>query len=157
MTEPTDWVSAMAIATKKSGELRICIDPRPLNKVLRRERYHIPTPDEVLTELSKARIITRMDLDAGYWPVKRDEVVKLGNIHDAIRRIQVDAFTIGTSVSAEISARRLYGSVHDLPGIVCIADDLMICGVSRTDDEAARYHDLKLERCYSGATKSAYA
>ena len=32
VNEPTEWVSALALATKKSGELRICIDPRPLNK-----------------------------------------------------------------------------------------------------------------------------
>ena len=52
----------------------------------------------------------------------------------------------GTSVSAEIFAKRLYDCVHDLSGIVCIADDLMIYGVGRTDDEATRDHDLKLEK-----------
>ena len=29
--EPTPWVSSLAVATKKSGALRVCIDPRPLN------------------------------------------------------------------------------------------------------------------------------
>ena len=28
--EPTDWVSQMSVAEKKTG-IRICIDPRPLN------------------------------------------------------------------------------------------------------------------------------
>ena len=67
VTEPTDLVSSMAIATNKSGEIRICIDPRPLNKALRREHYHLPALDDVLPGLSKARIITTMDLRAGYW------------------------------------------------------------------------------------------
>ena len=48
VTEPTDWISSMAIATKISGELRI--GPR-----------------------SKARIITTMDPRAGYWHVKLDD------------------------------------------------------------------------------------
>ena len=30
--EPTDWVSQMSVAKKKSGSVRICIDPGPLNK-----------------------------------------------------------------------------------------------------------------------------
>ena len=30
VNEPTELVSTLALATKKSGELRICIDPRPL-------------------------------------------------------------------------------------------------------------------------------
>ena len=46
VNEPTEWVSALALDTKKSGELRICIDPRPLNKALRREHYKLPTLDE---------------------------------------------------------------------------------------------------------------
>ena len=52
----------------------------------------------------------------------------------------------GTSASADIFAKRLYDCVHDLSGIVCIADDLMIYGVGRTDDEATRGHDIKLKK-----------
>ena len=37
--KPTPWVSSMVVATKKSGALRICIDLRPLNAALKRERY----------------------------------------------------------------------------------------------------------------------
>ena len=28
--EPTDWVNQMAVQVKKSGDVRLCIDPRPL-------------------------------------------------------------------------------------------------------------------------------
>ena len=31
VTEPTDWVSSLAYSKKKSGKLRICLDPRHLN------------------------------------------------------------------------------------------------------------------------------
>ena len=72
VNEPTEWVSALALATKKSGELLICIDPRPLNKSLRREHYNLPTLDDVLPELSKARIITTVDLKSRYWHVILD-------------------------------------------------------------------------------------
>ena len=33
ISEPTSWVSSLAVAVKKSGALRICIDPRPLKDV----------------------------------------------------------------------------------------------------------------------------
>ena len=52
----------------------------------------------------------------------------------------------GTSVSADIFAKRLDDCVHNLSGIVCIADDLMIYGVGRTDDEVTRDHYIKLEK-----------
>ena len=51
--EPTDWVSQMSVAEKKSG-IRICIDPRPLNEVLMREHYKLPVLEDVLPELTGA-------------------------------------------------------------------------------------------------------
>ena len=35
--EPTEWVSQIVVAVKKSGKLRVCIDPRPLNSALDRD------------------------------------------------------------------------------------------------------------------------
>ena len=34
--EPTDWVSNLVVATKESGDLRLCLDPQQLNKALKR-------------------------------------------------------------------------------------------------------------------------
>ena len=64
--ESTPWVSSLAVV-KKSGALRICIDPRPLNASLKRERYQLPVLEDILPELSKARVFTTIDLKSGYW------------------------------------------------------------------------------------------
>ena len=53
--EPTSWCSCMVVTTKKSGELRICIDPSPLNEVLHREHCPLPVIEEMLPELSNER------------------------------------------------------------------------------------------------------
>ncbi|PFX16976.1 Sec1 family domain-containing protein 1 [Stylophora pistillata] len=37
--EPTPWVNSLAVTNKKSGAPRVCIDLRPLNKVLVYDRY----------------------------------------------------------------------------------------------------------------------
>ena len=52
--EPTEWVSQIAVAVKKSGELRLCIDPKPLNVALKREHYQIPVIDDLLPDLTDA-------------------------------------------------------------------------------------------------------
>ena len=57
--EPTDWVSNLVIATKASGDLRLCLGPNQLNKVLKRERYALPVIDDVLPDLSKAKVLTK--------------------------------------------------------------------------------------------------
>jgi len=52
--EPTQWVSGLAVAVKKTGALRFCLDPRTLNTALRRERYQLPVLEDILPELSEA-------------------------------------------------------------------------------------------------------
>ena len=51
MDAPRDWVSNVVIATKPSGDQRICMDPKELNKALKRERYPIPVTEDVLPQL----------------------------------------------------------------------------------------------------------
>jgi hypothetical protein len=39
--EPTDWVSSMVVV-RKPGKLRICLDPKDLNRAIKRElRKHL--------------------------------------------------------------------------------------------------------------------
>lgn len=45
MDGPTDWVNSLVMAKKKDGNLRLCLDTRDLNKVIKREHYRIPTAD----------------------------------------------------------------------------------------------------------------
>ena len=53
--KPNPWVSSVVVATKKSGALRICIDPRPLNAALKCERYWLPILEDILPELGQPR------------------------------------------------------------------------------------------------------
>ncbi|XP_064469795.1 uncharacterized protein LOC135384527 [Ornithodoros turicata] len=39
VTEPTDWCSPIVIITKADGTLRLCMDPRSLNKAIKRTAY----------------------------------------------------------------------------------------------------------------------
>ena len=53
----TDWVNAMVVVEKKNTDkLRICIDPRPHHKAIKREHYHLRTIEEITTKLSGANI-----------------------------------------------------------------------------------------------------
>ena len=57
--EPTEWVSALVVVAKPNGKIRLCLDPRPLNKALKRCHHPIPTMDDVLPELSNAKVGTK--------------------------------------------------------------------------------------------------
>ena len=47
VSEPTEWVSQMVAAKKKDGSLRICTDPRDLNKALKRPHHPMRTVEDV--------------------------------------------------------------------------------------------------------------
>ena len=60
-TKPTPWVSSLVTVQKPNGQIRACIDPKDLNRVLRRSHYPTPTIDEALPELSRANIFLIVD------------------------------------------------------------------------------------------------
>ncbi|KAL1249127.1 hypothetical protein QQF64_020132 [Cirrhinus molitorella] len=44
VTEPTEWVNALVVVEKpKSQKLRVCLNPRDLNKAIQRPHYPLPS------------------------------------------------------------------------------------------------------------------
>ena len=43
VTKPTEWVSSIVIIEKKDGKIRVCLDPKDLNKAIKREYYPMKT------------------------------------------------------------------------------------------------------------------
>ena len=41
--KPTEWVHNPVIVEKNNGKLRMRLDPRELNKYLKREHFQLPT------------------------------------------------------------------------------------------------------------------
>ena len=56
IVEPTDWVSAAVMMLKPNGKVRLCLDPKPLNKALKRSHYSLPVIEKVLSDLSQAKV-----------------------------------------------------------------------------------------------------
>ncbi len=63
----------MVVVRKRNNHIRVCLDPKPLNKALRRSHYQIPTLEEVLPQLSKAKVFTVADAKNGFWHVELDQ------------------------------------------------------------------------------------
>ena len=135
--EPTEWVSQIVVAVKKSGELRVCIDPPPLNTVLKREPYQIPVIDDLLPDLTDARVFTKADLASAFWHLELDrESSMLTTFATPYGRYRWLRLPFGLSVSSEIFQKRLHQELQGLPGVKCIADDILIHGTCEADHDS---------------------
>eukprot|EP00731_Ephydatia_muelleri_P035282 Em0111g7a len=72
------WLAPAVYVPKKSGEIKICIDYRELNKQTVKDAYPLPLPDEVQDRLSGSKVFSKLDLHSGYWqlPVKEEDCIK---------------------------------------------------------------------------------
>ena len=70
---PTKWVNSVVIARKANGNLRLCRDPEPLNKALKRCHFSMSAIEDILPDLGKAKIFTKVDCKDGYWQIKLTE------------------------------------------------------------------------------------
>ncbi|PIK35966.1 hypothetical protein BSL78_27203 [Apostichopus japonicus] len=127
--EPTPWVSALVIAPKKNGDLRICIDPRELNKTLQREHYTLQILEETLHELGQSRVFSKAGLSSGYWHFQLDyESSLLTTFQTSYGRYRWKRLPFGLCGSSEIFQKKLVEALEILDGVVCIADDVIIHG-----------------------------
>ncbi len=66
-------MSSVVVVTKKDGKLRICLDPKDLNKAIQREHYPLPTIDEIATRLYGAKCFSILDVRNGFWHIPLDD------------------------------------------------------------------------------------
>jgi len=64
--KPTEWVNSMVTIIKPNGNLCICIDPRDLNKNIKRQCYPTRTVEEVIMRMPNAKIFSILDANSGY-------------------------------------------------------------------------------------------
>ncbi|XP_042568238.1 uncharacterized protein LOC122134965 [Cyprinus carpio] len=57
VSKPTAWVSSLCITEKKNGALRVCLDPRDLNKAILRQHYNIPNLEDIRSKASRQNVV----------------------------------------------------------------------------------------------------
>jgi hypothetical protein len=67
VTEPSEWVHPMQIAVKPDSRLRICMDPRYLNKFLECAIFPFPSLEQVFSSVKGVRVFSKIDLTWGLW------------------------------------------------------------------------------------------
>lgn len=129
--EPTEWVNSLVITEKKNGTLRVCLDPRDLNKAVKRQHYNIPTPEDVRSKLAGKSIFTILDEKDGYWQIRLDEPSsKLCTFNTPWGRFRFLRLPFGIKSASEVFQQKNCETFGDIQGVHIIADDMIIAASS---------------------------
>lgn len=66
---PSKWISPM-VPVPKQDDIRICIDMRQANLAVERVNYPLPTIDDFLPHLGKAKLFSRLDIKQAFHQVE---------------------------------------------------------------------------------------
>ena len=136
MSQPTDWVSNITYVTKSNGSLRICLDPRDLNKNIKRNPHHIPTTEEIIYKLNGATTFSKLDAKSGYWTIPiKDECQSLTTFNSPFGRYCFQRLPFGLSISQDIFQAAMDSCLDGLDGVVSIADDIVVFGKTRAEHD----------------------
>ena len=126
--KPTDWMSSLLIVEKKIGSPRLCLDPRDLNKAIKREHLVVPTCEDVTARLHGKRVFfSLIDMTNGFWQVcLDDESSRLCTFNTPFGRYHMRRLPFGISSAPEIFQKRNTQVFGDIDGVHIIFDDLII-------------------------------
>ena len=147
--EPTDWVSALAFSRKQNGKLRICLDPKDLNRATKRTYHKTPTLEEITHKFSGAKVFSKLDARHGYWSIVLDEESSLyTTFNTPFGRYKFLRLPFGLRVSQDIFQEKMDMILEECPGTLGIADDVAVYGKNGEDHDKNLHNLMKVARKY---------
>ncbi|XP_038069819.1 uncharacterized protein K02A2.6-like [Patiria miniata] len=160
--EPTDWVNSLVVVKKKNGDIRVCMDPRDLNRAIKREHYKMPT--HVMSQFAGASYYSKFDASQGFWQLQLvEKSSRLCTFNTPFGRYRYTRLPFGISSAPEVYHKTVHQIFESIDGVSTFADDIIIYGATkeahdrslRLTLETARQVNLKLNgsKCEIGVTQ----
>ena len=131
VTDPTDWCAAIVPVVKPNGKIRICVDLRKLNEAFKRERYILPTLEDVAPKLAGAKVFSKLDASSGYWQIPlHPESSRLTAFITPSGCFCFRRLPFGITSAPEIFQKRMTNLLKDQEDGAAIQDDIIVFGRS---------------------------
>ena len=141
VTEPTDWVNSLVTVEKPNGSLRVCLDPKDLNDAIKRPHYPNKTLDDILPDLTGAKVFFKFDARSGYWSIVLSHKASLlTTFQTPFGRYGFLRLPYGLRMAQDEFISKMDQCLEDLPGVKTIVDDIVVFGKDRAT------HDANLDR-----------
>lgn len=139
-------MNSIVLVKKPIGKLRLCLDPRNLNKAILRSHYIFPTLEDTKSQLYNAKYFSTLDANSGFWTIPLDEYSsKLCTFITPFGRYRFLRLPFGINAAPEIFHAEMIKLFNNIPGLTIYIDDFLI--YKSTKEE----HDKSLERVLNRA------
>ena len=146
--KPTSWVNSMVVVTKPNGSIILCIDPRDLNKAVKRQHFPLLTVEEVVSRMPNAKVFSKIDCTSSFWQIELDqESSKLCTFNTPFGRYRYLRLPFGIKCASELYQSIMSEMIEDIEGAEVIMDDILIWGTTLEE------HDRRLKLVLDKARK----
>ena len=136
MDHPTDWVNSIVLVEKSDGSIRICLDPKDLNKAIKLEFTQLLTPEEIMSMIAGATRFSKIDTSSGYWQIALDkESPNLLAFNTPFGRYKFKRLPFGVHSASEVFDKCIAKIIDGLPGCAHIQDDILVWGKDKEDHD----------------------
>ena len=142
--------------SKPNGDLRISLDPRPLNKAIKRLHHRLPTAaEEIISEMAGAQYFSKLDASSGYWQVKvDDESSDLLTFGTPFGWYCFKRLPFGIHSASEVFQAEVASIIENIPGCANSQDaptpkTTLSCGGTKEEHDS-RFRNVLTRFCTSG-------
>jgi len=142
--QPTPWCAGMVVVPKKSGEMRICVDLKPLNSNVLREVYPLPAVDETLAQLAGAAVFSKLDANSGFWQIPLAATSRhLKTFITPFGHYCFNKLLFGIASAPEYFQKSMSAVLDGLQGVLCLIDDILIFGRNKAERDERLFAALE--------------
>ena len=136
ITKPTPWCAPMVPVLKKSGAVRICVDLKRLNLSVERERYILPTLQDLTSRLAGATVFSSLDAASGFYQIPlHEDSQELTTFIMPMGRYCYRRLPFGITSAPEIFMRKMNELLQGLDGTFTYMDDILIYGKDKAEHD----------------------
>ena len=133
---PTDWVNSIVLVEKSDGSICICLDPKDLNKAIKREYTQLPTPEEIMSMMAGATRFSKIDASLGYLQIALDkESSDLLVFNMPFGRYKFKRLPFGVHCASEVLDKHIAEIIDGLPGCAHIQENIFVWGKDKEDHD----------------------
>ena len=131
----SDWATPVVPLVKGDGSIRICGDYKvTINRVAIVESYPLPRIDDLLAELAKGKVFSKLDMAHAYLQLQLDEDSrKLATISTHKGLFCYNRLPFGVSSAPAIFQRTMEGILKGIPYVHAYIDDILVTRISESE------------------------